>query len=306
MLQNKIDAIKRVHGATEGTSRQTIEVSEVELESYLLFHLRKDIPARLDSVDVQLTEGSVATDTKMTFAPDTTGNAAVDLLIADDEGRNAKDRRWGFAILAIDCLLVETLQAFRQGLTDTRRLSKDLCVKFLTERDAFRGFFTEALATRFYYEFRCGVAHKVDWFDRPHRVDPRFVIFEEFVHWHEGSRQVALVGNPPAIPHHQHARLQPVVDAVYPLAEYPAALARMIAGDNFGKILLRYTPDKRCLELKSYKMYLLEYRNLGIFQENIVNRVLRDLINALLVDYDAGLIKINDLEVVEQEMKKYE
>jgi NADPH:quinone reductase-like Zn-dependent oxidoreductase len=33
-------------------------------------------------------------------------------------------------------------------------------------------------------------------------------------------------------------RLKPVVDQVYPLAEYPAALARMLAGDNFGKILL--------------------------------------------------------------------
>jgi 7-cyano-7-deazaguanine reductase len=49
---------------------------------------------------------------------------------------------------------------------------------------------------------------------------------------------------------------------------------------DFGKIVLRYLPDKRCLELKSYKMYLLEYRNLGIFQENIVNRVLRDVVTA--------------------------
>ena len=49
---------------------------------------------------------------------------------------------------------------------------------------------------------------------------------------------------------------------------------------DFGKLLLRYVPDKRCLELKSYKMYLLEYRNLGIFQENVVNRVLRDVVAA--------------------------
>jgi 7-cyano-7-deazaguanine reductase len=39
-------------------------------------------------------------------------------------------------------------------------------------------------------------------------------------------------------------------------------------------------PDKLCLELKSYKMYLLEYRNLGIFQENVVNRVLEDVVKA--------------------------
>ena len=43
---------------------------------------------------------------------------------------------------------------------------------------------------------------------------------------------------------------------------------------DFGKLVLRYVPDKRCLELKSYKMYLNAYRNLGIFQENVVNRVL--------------------------------
>jgi 7-cyano-7-deazaguanine reductase len=49
---------------------------------------------------------------------------------------------------------------------------------------------------------------------------------------------------------------------------------------DFGKLRLRYVPDKLCLELKSYKMYLLAYRNLGIFQENVVNRVLRDVVKA--------------------------
>ncbi len=49
---------------------------------------------------------------------------------------------------------------------------------------------------------------------------------------------------------------------------------------DFGKIVLRYVPDKLCLELKSFKMYLLAYRELGIFQENIVNRVLRDVVKA--------------------------
>jgi 7-cyano-7-deazaguanine reductase len=49
---------------------------------------------------------------------------------------------------------------------------------------------------------------------------------------------------------------------------------------DFGEIVLRYVPDKVCLELKSYKMYLLAYRNLGIFQENVVNRVLQDVVKA--------------------------
>lgn len=49
---------------------------------------------------------------------------------------------------------------------------------------------------------------------------------------------------------------------------------------DFGKIILRYVPGRRCLELKSYKMYLLAFRDLGIFQENAVNRVLRDVVRA--------------------------
>jgi len=49
---------------------------------------------------------------------------------------------------------------------------------------------------------------------------------------------------------------------------------------DFGKLVLRYVPDKLCLELKSFKMYLLAFRGLGIFQENAVNRVLADVVKA--------------------------
>jgi 7-cyano-7-deazaguanine reductase len=47
---------------------------------------------------------------------------------------------------------------------------------------------------------------------------------------------------------------------------------------DFGTITIRYMPGKHCLELKSLKEYLQFYRNLGIFQENIVNRVLEDVV----------------------------
>jgi len=47
-----------------------------------------------------------------------------------------------------------------------------------------------------------------------------------------------------------------------------------------GVLTLRYVPDKLCLELKSLKMYTLAYRNLGIFQENAVNRMLADIVKA--------------------------
>jgi len=49
---------------------------------------------------------------------------------------------------------------------------------------------------------------------------------------------------------------------------------------DFGVLTIRYVPVRRCLELKSLKEYLLAYRNLGIFQENIVNRVLEDVVRA--------------------------
>lgn len=49
---------------------------------------------------------------------------------------------------------------------------------------------------------------------------------------------------------------------------------------DFGMLTIRYMPDKHCLELKSLKEYLHEYRELGIFQENIVNRVLEDVVRA--------------------------
>jgi len=49
---------------------------------------------------------------------------------------------------------------------------------------------------------------------------------------------------------------------------------------DFGKITIWYVPNKSCLELKSLKMYILGYRNLGIFYENAVNRILEDVVAA--------------------------
>lgn len=49
---------------------------------------------------------------------------------------------------------------------------------------------------------------------------------------------------------------------------------------DHGVLTLRYIPGERCVELKSLKMYMLAYRNLGIFQENVVNRFLADVVRA--------------------------
>jgi 7-cyano-7-deazaguanine reductase len=63
------------------------------------------------------------------------------------------------------------------------------------------------------------------------------------------------------------------------IPEYTSVCPRSGLPD-FGTITIRYIPDKWCVELKSLKMYILAYRNLGIFYENAVNRILRDFVKA--------------------------
>ena len=49
---------------------------------------------------------------------------------------------------------------------------------------------------------------------------------------------------------------------------------------DFGEIRISYVPDERCLELKTLKYYLIEYRNRGIFYEQVTNQILDDLVAA--------------------------
>jgi len=50
---------------------------------------------------------------------------------------------------------------------------------------------------------------------------------------------------------------------------------------DFGTLTIRYVPEAACLELKSLKLYLFEYRNRGIFYEAAVNAILDDLVAAV-------------------------
>ena len=47
---------------------------------------------------------------------------------------------------------------------------------------------------------------------------------------------------------------------------------------DFGEIRINYVPDERCIELKALKYYLIEFRNKGIFYENVTNQILDDLV----------------------------
>jgi 7-cyano-7-deazaguanine reductase len=49
---------------------------------------------------------------------------------------------------------------------------------------------------------------------------------------------------------------------------------------DFVTVRLSYIPDKTCIELKSFKMYLVRFRNEGIFHENLINRILDDAVKA--------------------------
>lgn len=71
----------------------------------------------------------------------------------------------------------------------------------------------------------------------------------------------------------------PAYEIVIDIPEFTSVCPKTGLPD-FGVLKIRYMPDKSCLELKSLKEYLLSYRNLGIFQENIVNRVLEDVVRA--------------------------
>ncbi len=64
---------------------------------------------------------------------------------------------------------------------------------------------------------------------------------------------------------------QPEFTSVCPMTGLP----------DFGVIAIRYKPKDMIIELKSLKYYLLQYRNVGIFYEHLVNRILEDLVAAL-------------------------
>ena len=62
---------------------------------------------------------------------------------------------------------------------------------------------------------------------------------------------------------------QPEFTSLCPLSGLP----------DFGRIAISYKPNDKIVELKSLKYYLLQYRNVGIFYEHVVNRILEDLVS---------------------------
>ena len=85
----------------------------------------------------------------------------VDVLIELESDIEPNKRKFGFTILAIDLLLMETLQAFKEGLPDTKGKSKQVFKNFLKNSPNFSQYFPDdASRERFYTEFRCGILHQ--------------------------------------------------------------------------------------------------------------------------------------------------
>lgn len=59
------------------------------------------------------------------------------------------------------------------------------------------------------------------------------------------------------------------------------SLCPKTAQPDFGTVIITYTPDKLCVELKSLKFYLQAFRNEGIFYEAVTNRILDELVAVL-------------------------
>lgn len=83
-----------------------------------------------------------------------------DMLIDIEKNKSPTQCRFGFTILAIDCLLVETFGAFLFGLKNTNNCSRKTFCKFLTTR--IRDIFNGSLANKFFEDFRCGILHQAE------------------------------------------------------------------------------------------------------------------------------------------------
>jgi len=85
----------------------------------------------------------------------------VDILIDHEKSKHFSKRRFGFTILAIDCLLIETLQAFKDGNEETKwREGKSVFVNYLTQSSNLGKHFNKDLAAEFYLSYRNGILHQ--------------------------------------------------------------------------------------------------------------------------------------------------
>jgi len=83
-------------------------------------------------------------------------------------------------------------------------------------------------------------------------------------------KEIETFPNPKPGRRYQITHINPEFTSVCPITGLP----------DFATITVKYIPDEICIELKSLKYYFLEFRNQGIFYEDITNRFLDELVEA--------------------------
>ncbi len=103
------------------------------------------------------------------------------------------------------------------------------------------------------------------------------------------ARGLTLLGNAAGeIPAEPSPRILETFENVYAKRDYVirftsldfTSLCPVTGQPDFAKITITYIPDRRCIETKSLKFYLSSFRNSRRFNEEVVNRILEDLVNA--------------------------
>jgi hypothetical protein len=90
----------------------------------------------------------------------------IDKLIEFESDLKPIDKKYGFTILAIDCMILETLQSFYEGKLDTNGKSEKVFKRFLTQRDNFKKHFNNNTASIFFKDFRCGILHQLETYQK--------------------------------------------------------------------------------------------------------------------------------------------
>jgi len=91
----------------------------------------------------------------------------IEVLQTAENEKPAYNKKFGFTVLAIDCLLIETLQSFYEGLTDSNRKSRQLFDRFFQQKDNFKYLFSDSADRKYFYDnFRCGILHQAQTFSK--------------------------------------------------------------------------------------------------------------------------------------------
>ena len=85
------------------------------------------------------------------------------------------------------------------------------------------------------------------------------------------SKDLAVVDNPHPGRDYEVVYSTPELTCICPMTAQP----------DFATVTVTYVPDRHLVELKSLKLYLWSYRDVGVFHEDITNRILDDLVSAI-------------------------